>query len=174
MSLNESKHRSTRDRWPLEFDLEGVPRENDLREKLLREQRGLSLAPQEMEPSNMPVNSFAVDKLDPLVREELLRQLLATAPVGSVIDINNPPRQRYVHQDFPRMVYHHGSLRVLVVEDAAQLKAAQKHGYKLEPAPNADYSQIKGGIAASKQTSAPREEELTAEQLAELDAMDSK
>lgn len=166
-------NRNIRDRWPLEFDLEGVPRRNDVREKLLQEHRGLSLGPQETEHEMAPTNSFAIDKLDPLVREELLKQLLATAPVGAVIDINNPKTKRYVHQEYPRLVYHHGSLKVVQVNDEKQLKAAQRQGFKLEPAPGADYSKIQAGKAAVKTTGEAREEEISAEQLAELDAEDA-
>jgi len=137
--LNES-NRKVRDRWPLAFDLEGVPRETAERERLLKEHQALeSIAIQEEPPmqGTHPVpNSFAVD----------------FQAGNNVVDINNPPKQRYVHQEFPKHVYDHETGRVLEVKDEREQKAALKKGFKLEPALDRDYSKItrSGNVAPTK------------------------
>jgi hypothetical protein len=154
VSIRES-HRNRRDRWPLEFDLAGVPRETAERERLLREQRELEETEQSpMSPvTPSPTNMFAVDY-----------------QAGEhVIDINNPPTKRYVHQEFPKLVYHHESGHILQVDDEKQLKAAQKRGFKDRPASNRDYSKIAGSVAAIAEHAEPRPEELSADEMVELD-----
>jgi hypothetical protein len=151
MPLHES-NRSTRDRWPLEFDLEGVPRNTKERERLLRERAN----PQEndMPYPNPTVNHFAVDT------------------VPNVVDINNPPKIRVPYMEFPKMMYHHDSGKVLTVADQKQEKAAFKHGFQLQPSPTHDYSNIKHGVAGVKAVGEPRVTHLTAEQLAALEEED--
>lgn len=114
-------------------------------------------------------NSFLLDKLSPEQKADLLDSLLQQAPVGKEIDINNPPRQNYRHQEFPRLVYNHKTGSMLQVDDAAELKEAVKRGFKTEPAPNRDYSQVKGTVA-SIAGKVRRTKELSAEELADLDA----
>jgi hypothetical protein len=103
--------RSLRDRWPLEFDLEGVPNENREREYLLNQKR-------EVDMPNPVTNSFAVDY-----------------QVGNnVIDINHPPRKPYVFQEFPKML-HKPNGAFVVVNDAHEEKKKLKEGYSVELPP---------------------------------------
>ncbi len=67
-----------------------------------------------------------------------------------VIDINNPPREPYIHQEFPRAMYHHRTGHVITVQDEKEMAARKRYGFKLEPSPNHDYSQVTHGIAAKK------------------------
>lgn len=130
MPLNEST-RKTRERWPLSFDLEGIPRDTALRRRLIEEQQPTETE-ESMNSANVPLvqNTFAVDY----------------QAGNNVVDINNPPTKRYAHQEFPKLVYHHESGHVLRIEagpDAEkQLKLAQKKGYDTKPAPDRDYSKM--------------------------------
>jgi hypothetical protein len=136
--LHEST-RTRRDRWPLEFDLEGVPRETAERERLLAQKQALEAVPPHQEESmNRPSpNQFAADY----------------QTGDTVVDINNPRVPRYGSPDNPRkeydkMLYHHESGHVLIVKNAVEEKAARAKGYQAEPAPNRDYSKVKHGRAA--------------------------
>jgi len=174
LPLNESK-RKVRERWPLEFDLEGIPRDHKTREQLLQE-RYPNLETES--PPMSPTNRFAIDKagpadfLSPEQKAALLDQLLKEVPTGRVIDLNNPPRMPYQFREFPKLVYHHESGRVLEVSDRVQLQAALNRGFDEKPAPTRDYSQIHGGVAKPAEAHEPRPEELSAEELAALDAVD--
>jgi hypothetical protein len=131
MPINES-NRKSRDRWPLEFDLEGIPRDSGERKRLL-EQREASMDPENFFAASQPVTD-------------------------TVVDINNPPRNRNYNphapeNQFPKMLYHHDSGQVLVVKSAAEQKAAEKKGFQLKPSPNRDYSKVKhGSLALVKDT----------------------
>ena len=87
----------------------------------------------------------------------------------TVVDINNPPKQRYVHQEFPKLMYHHESGQVVEVADEKQARLATKKGFRAEPAPSRDYSQIKAGTAAVKESGPARQVALDAAELAEMD-----
>lgn len=166
MPLNESTAKPRRARWPLEFDIEGIPRDTATRAKEL-EKRKLS----------MSRNSFLTDKneADPLAgftaeqKAALLDSLLKTAPVGKEIDLSKPIIRPYNPRDpknaFPRMVYHHDSGHTLTVANEKQLNAAKKHGYKLEPSPDHDYSKLPNGYASVKAAAEPRPEDIFAEDL---------
>jgi hypothetical protein len=150
MPLNESRTK-TRERWPLEFDLEGIPRHD----KAERE-RALALRRQEMEFKKMNQgNNFAVDYNNG----------------DQVRDINNPPRKPYKHEEYPKMVYHHDSGRVLTVNDQAQEKTALKQGFQLKPSPGHDYAKVRSGMLAPVKPEAPeREKEMSVEELEQLEA----
>jgi hypothetical protein len=150
MPLNEST-RKTRERWPASFDIEGVPRDTATRQKHLEQKL-------QEESMNKVTNSFTVDK-----------------PAGPPItDINNPPHVNYNPHDpkneFPKMLYHHESGRVLNVANEKEQKAALKRGFDLKPSPHHDYSKVsRAGIAAPAEHSEKREEEMSAQELAALD-----
>jgi len=108
----------------------------------------------------MVQNSFTVDK-----------------PTVEITDINNPPRKNYnpfdPQNEFPKMLYHHESGRVLKVASEKEQKAALKRGFELKPSPNHDYSKVsRAGIAAPASSEPKREEEMSAEELAALDEAD--
>ena len=167
MPLNEASRKAPRSRWPLEFDLEGVPRDTTTRKSLLEQKRNhetLETLSEETMPTVQSVrNSFTVDQ--------------PTTDGPAITDINNPPRRPYNPYDpknqFPKMLYHHESGRVLKVEDEKEQKAAQKRGFKIEPSSAHDYSKVtRAGIAAKSTTGPKREEEMSAEELAALDEAD--
>ena len=113
-----------------------------------------------MSPVTPVRNSFTVDK-----------------PSLEITDINNPPHRNYNPYDpkneFPKMVYHHESGRVLNVANEKEQKAALKRGFELKPSPDHDYSKVnRAGIAAKASTEPKREEEMSAEELAALDEAD--
>lgn len=145
MPLNES-NRKSRDRWPLAFDLAGVPQDTALRERLLEQHKDEERQIQsevEDHPMNeikQVQNSFAVDY----------------QAGNNVVDINNPPQKRYVHQEFPKLMYDHDGGRVLQVKDEREMKAALKKGFQVKPDPNRDYSQaIRSGSVAPSKPEAP-------------------
>lgn len=164
MPINESTTKPRRERWPLAFDLEGVPRDTATRKQLLEQelQQNLEIFPEEpMSPVTPAVrNSFTVDK-----------------PTVEIADINNPPRKNYNPHDpkneFPKMLYHHETGRVLKVTGAAEQKAALKRGFELKPSPTHDYSRVsRAGIAPALTQVEKREEEMSAAELAALDEAD--
>jgi hypothetical protein len=179
MPLNESSRKLSRERWPLEFDLTGVPRDTQTRKNLLQQKQL-----QENEDIMAPVtptitNTFTVDQ---------------PTNDAEISDLNNPPKKNYNPHDakneFPKMLYHHETGRVLQVGKAIppsmmndsvgqeklrqqndkEEKAAMKRGFKLKPSLDHDYSKIsRAGIASPAGKAEKREEELSAEELAELD-----
>jgi hypothetical protein len=166
MPLNESSRKAPRERWPLEFDLTGVPRDTRTRKNLLAEKHQEESMAQTQQSVHgvrtITENHFTVDQ-----------------PSNDVFitDINNPPRKAYNPHDpknqYPKMLYHHGNGRVLKVGNEKEEKAALKRDFKLAPSPDYDYSKVNqnSGIAA-KAIHAPREESMSAEELAALDEAD--
>jgi hypothetical protein len=73
-------------------------------------------------------------------------------------DLNNPPKTPYTHQEFPRLVYHHGKRVHRVAHTSEDLAAALEAGWKKEPFP----------------TEADIEPELDSESAAELAAVEAK
>jgi hypothetical protein len=175
MPLNEASRKARRERWPLEFDIEGVPRDTATRKQLLeqkqqelqQEQQTENLAAlfeESMSPAQTVRNSFSVDQ-----------------PTVEITDINNPPRRPYNPHDpkneFPKVLYHHETGRVLHIAAGPnaekEQKAALKRGFELKPSPAHDYSKItRAGIAAVAEHAPKREEEMSAEELAAMDEAD--
>lgn len=88
--------------------------------------------------------------------------------VEGVVDINNPPRRRYVHKEFPMAMYHHDSGAVVTVQDAKQMAIALRKGYHKKPSADHDYSRIGAGGVAAK--AAPVEKRPQEELLEEMPA----
>ena len=163
MPLNEASRKAPRERWPLEFDLTGVPRDTRTRKNLLAEKHQEESMAQTQQSVHgvrtITENHFTVDQ-----------------PSNDIFitDINNPPRKAYNPRDpqnqYPKMLYHHGNGRVLKVANEKEEKAALKRDFKLAPSPDYDYSKVNqnSGIAA-KAIHAPREESMSAEELAAMD-----
>ena len=126
MPLNEASRKAPRERWPLEFDLTGVPRDTRTRKNLLAEKHQEESMAQTQQSVHgvrtITENHFTVDQ-----------------PSNDVFitDINNPPRKPYNPRDpqneFPKMLYHHGNGRVLKVANEKEEKAALKRDFKLAP-----------------------------------------
>jgi hypothetical protein len=54
--------------------------------------------------------------------------------VGSTtFDLNNPPKQNYIHQAYPKMIYHHGRRVHKIVQDESELTAHLKAGWDTKP-----------------------------------------
>ena len=162
MPLNEASRKAPRERWPLAFDLTGVPRDTGTRKRLLETQQQEELMPAAQSVRTITENHFTVDQ-----------------PSNDVFitDINHPPQKPYNPHDlknqYPKMVYHHGNGRVLTVASEKEEKAALKRGFDLKPSPDYDYSKINrnSGVAV-KAAVRPPEETMSAEQLAALDDED--
>lgn len=179
MPLNEANRKPRREKWPLEFDLEGIPRDEATRKQVFENRK-------EELSMTQPVNHFAGENraaalsaaLSPVEKAALLDELLKTVPVGREIDLGKPVIVPYrvgdPRNNWPRMVYHHESGHVLKVKDEKELKAAAKRGFQEQPSPDHDYSKVRNNIAARKEVSAPREESMSAEELADLDAEDAQ
>jgi hypothetical protein len=106
MSLNESKFKQ-RERWPLQFDLEGIPQEQ--RQQLMEE--------------NLPgpQNVFAADYQQG----------------NGVMDINNPPVPRYgtaknPFNEYPKMLYMDGK-KPITVDSKKEEEKMVKLGYQVKP-----------------------------------------
>lgn len=50
-------------------------------------------------------------------------------------DLNNPPKERYVHQEFPRLVYNHASRKHKPAHTQAELDTHLAAGWSKEPFP---------------------------------------
>lgn len=161
MPLNESIGKAPRARWPLSFDLEGVPQDTKTRKQLLEQQNLQVIEEESMSPVTQSVrNSFTVDQ-----------------PSVEITDINHPPHRNYnphaPENQYPKMLYHHENGRVLKVGNEKEEKAASKRGFKLKPSPDFDYSQVsRAGVATKASNEPKREEEMSAEELAALDEGD--
>ena len=110
-----------------------------------------------MTPVTPVRNSFTVDK-----------------PTVEITDINNPPHKNYNPYDpknqYPKMLYHHETGRVLQVANEKEEKAALKRKFELKPSPDHDYSKVsRAGVAPKADHGPKREEEMSAEELAQLD-----
>lgn len=53
-------------------------------------------------------------------------------------DLNNPPKEPYRYQEYPRCIYHHESGRSKTVPHEAALTQALSEGWRLEPAPTSE------------------------------------
>lgn len=180
MPLNEASAKPRRPRFPLEFDLAGVPRDTTTRKRLLEEMK------ENMSPSNVFLSDKAAAGANPLAamteeqKADLLDLLLKQAPVGKEIDLSKPVVHPYNPRDpknqYPRMLYHHKTGHTLTVKDARQEKAASARGYQREPSEEHDYSAIPShGIAPRKAATVTRPKpEFTAEDLAELDEQEAE
>jgi hypothetical protein len=164
MPLNESTSKPRRERWPLEFDLTGVPRDNATRKNLLEQKRNNeeTMSPAAQSVRTITENHFTVDQPSTDV---------------FITDINNPPRKNYNPHDaknqYPKMLYHHKTGRVLQVQNEKEEKASLKRGFEFKPSPDFDYSKVsRAGIAAKASNEPKREEEMSAEELAALDEQD--
>ena len=51
-------------------------------------------------------------------------------------DLNNPPREQYFHQEFPRLVYHHSKRKHQLAHNEEDLAAALEAGWQKEPFPS--------------------------------------
>lgn len=109
-------------------------------------------------PQQDPAQMLTVQQI------EQMRAILAEydkqhSRVEKEFDLNNPKVERYVHQEFPKMVYHHGERKNAIVRDRKEEQAHLEKGFKNEPYPN------EAPAAAAAQ---PAESE--AEEIARLDA----
>lgn len=75
----------TRERWPLEYDLEGIERDTKTRAQLEEQQKQQSQNEAAMTNRAQSSNFFVG---------------------GASIDLNRPPKEAYRHQEYPKMLYH--------------------------------------------------------------------
>ena len=78
--------------------------------------------------------------ISPLTHDEIerMRQIVmqhdgANRQSMNEFDLNNPPKQPYRHQEFPRIVYDHAGRMTLKVRSQAELEQALGAGYELDP-----------------------------------------
>lgn len=99
----------------------------------------------------------------------------ASAPQEVIVDINNPPRRNFNPYDpkneFPKMLYNHETGKVLTVNSSKEEQiATQKHGFQREPSPDRNYHGARSGLVAPvKPVAEPREEEMIASELEEME-----
>ena len=163
------RRKPRRARWPLQFDLEGVPQDQKERKKLidgiLKEERRENAPLEETEEIEMspvtptPQNFFAAD-----------------ANTEVLIDINNPKTPRYgtgqnPKREYPRIVYHHDTGHILQVSTKGQHEAAKNRGFVDQPSDKFDYHGVRSGMKAPvKEVGPEREQPLTAEDLEAMEA----
>ncbi len=70
---------------------------------------------------------------------ERMRQIVAahtdSRTENQSFDLNKPPQTPYHHQEFPKIVYHHGKRTHAVVNGPEQLSQAEASGFVREPYP---------------------------------------
>lgn len=73
--------------------------------------------------------------LSPAEIEKFREALIQHDRSAKPFDINNPPPQQYRHQEFPRLVYKHGSKKspYKVVNSDEELQAAIASGFRKDP-----------------------------------------
>lgn len=67
---------------------------------------------------------------------ERMRQIVAQHDNASKVrefDLNNPPKEPYVYQPFPKMIYHHTARKFKVVHDDEQLTEHLAQGWDKQP-----------------------------------------
>ena len=143
MPINESKGRRERERWPLAFDLEGIPRDTRTRQQLLEEIREPNPQFLENEPMDVPrvKNTFAGENdpllaaLSPEQKQTLLRALLADAnnTAGKSFDLSKPPVEPYVFREFPKCMYSRDGKQIINARDAEHEKELAKKGFLTKP-----------------------------------------
>jgi hypothetical protein len=106
----------------------------------------------------MSTSNLSIDEI------ERMRAILASHDANNRVgikefDLNNPPKLPYVHQEFPRLVYHHGRRIHRVAADAEALAEALEMGWSKEP-----YA----AVVAAGQT------EIDLAEAAEIAALDAK
>lgn len=187
MPLNEVPRKPRRERFPVEFDLMGVPRDRIQREALLETAKEIH------NTMNTPqvTNSFLSDKAQALQlspeNQVLLQQFLESMKMGGVgreIDLSKPvqiPPPPGGWPKFPCLMYHHKTGAMIQIENEEEAKQIGKRGFKLQPSPDHDYSQIATRtklpelgdrvVAIAKKKAAPiQPAEISDEELEELEA----
>jgi len=75
------------------------------------------------------------------------------------IDLNNPPKEPYRFQEYPKAVYNHDNGHVMLVHSRKQEADAGKEGFVSKPAIDKfDYTKIRNGRAMSLEESAAERE----------------
>jgi hypothetical protein len=69
------------------------------------------------------------------LRQILLQHDQQTQKGIKEFDLNNPPKERYRYQEYPRCIYHHTSGKTHIVHNEEQLKAHLAKGWSIEPTP---------------------------------------
>jgi hypothetical protein len=120
MPIHESSRRAKRDRWPMAFDLEGVPQDNAERARLLAQQQMLEAIPNSTEQEDSmkvtpTANFFATDN----------------APPATITDMSRPIINRVPFQEFPKALYAKNGTSIVVKTKDEQDKKL-KAGYTLK------------------------------------------
>lgn len=146
MPINESTRRPSRERYPLAFDLEGIPRDNQLRDRLVADMRGDDRPEQEIYPMDVPKtnNIFAGDanalvqalaSLNPAAKQALTKALLADAANqgGKEFDLSKPPVEPYVFREFPKAMYSPDGKKCVAVNSPDEQASYEKRKYTIKP-----------------------------------------
>jgi hypothetical protein len=164
LPIRESGGRATREKWPVSFDLEGVPRDRELREQKLKEIRG-------EDPMSKQAGIQLTAQQAEALRETLKQFDEQNGRDENVFDPNKPPKEQYSHKEFPKMLYgQEGKLKghVLTVHSAEEEEAASERGYTSEPHPDHDYSSInRNGMMAAERDLPAEDNEDDADEAAE-------
>jgi hypothetical protein len=165
LPIRESGGRAAREKWPVSFDLEGVPRDRELRELKLKEIRGED--PMSKAGAGIQLTAQQAEAL----RETLKQFDEQNVRDENVFDPNKPPKEQYRHKEFPKMLYgQEGKLKghVLTVNSAEEEEAATEKGYTSEPHPEHDYSSInRNGMMAAERDQEVEPDEEDADEAAE-------
>jgi hypothetical protein len=85
-------------------------------------------------PMSPNAPQFTQAQLDQM-RAILAQHDASSAGVVKEFDLNNPPQQRYVHQEYPKMLHHHEKRTSKVVNSRDEELGYSKLGYETKPFP---------------------------------------
>lgn len=103
------------------------------------------LTPKQKKEAEAAIYGLSGEKMTPgFSAEEIerMRQMVAAHDQASganrpkEFDLNNPPKAPYTHQEYPRVMYHHGKRQHKHAHSEADVTAAEAAGWSKEPFPS--------------------------------------
>jgi len=105
--------------------------------------RPSNLTPQQKREQTIAIfarpQELALNNADAPTIEELQYMRMMLAKYGSKqskiqeFDLNKPPKEPYIYQEYPRMVYHHESHQTTIVKNKQQFDDATEQGWSKSP-----------------------------------------
>ena len=110
-------------------------------------------------------DNFTLEQLDAM-RKILAQHDEQNPKPENVFNPNQPPKEPYRHQEFPKLMYSERG-HVLTVASAQEEEAARDKGYMSEPHPDYDYSRIDRNSMKAARTETPEDANAADEREAE-------
>lgn len=108
----------------------GQPRSTLTREQKEEAMRALYGLPREEEMSEFSAQEIEIMRQKVAAHDAQHRQIGVRE-----FDLNRPPKEPYVYQEFPRMLYHHGEQKTKIVYSPEECEAYQAQGWSKDQCP---------------------------------------